>query len=180
MARSGCAGAPESPLRIAAAAMPSSPRRENEESGTMRRLLAVLFLALFATPSLAAQCGGDFPTFLASMGREAQAAGRFARRDRPGLCRRQPGPGRAVASTAASAAPSARASRNMPRPASPAAVSAARGSACSATPRSLAAHRAALRRAAQCHRGDLGARDRFRHRRHGQAAGGPRGRDPGA
>jgi lytic murein transglycosylase len=41
----------------------------------MRRLLAVLFLALFATPSLAAQCGGDFQTFLASMAREAQQKG---------------------------------------------------------------------------------------------------------
>ena len=43
------------------------------------RFLAVLFGALtaltLATPSHAAQCGGDFNTFLSAMGREAQAAG---------------------------------------------------------------------------------------------------------
>ncbi len=40
------------------------------------RLLAGLFFALtLAAPASAAQCGGDFNRFLASMGREAQAAG---------------------------------------------------------------------------------------------------------
>src|SRR3954447_7364095 len=40
------------------------------------RLLATPLLALFiSTPSFAATCGGDFGTFVASMGREAQAAG---------------------------------------------------------------------------------------------------------
>jgi lytic murein transglycosylase len=39
------------------------------------RTLAALALALlFAAPAHAAQCGGDFGTFLAAMGREAQAA----------------------------------------------------------------------------------------------------------
>ena len=45
----------------------------------MRRLLAVLLLALLAipvaAPASAAQCGGDFQTFLAAMSREAQAQG---------------------------------------------------------------------------------------------------------
>ena len=45
----------------------------------MRRLLAVLLLALLATPvaspASAAQCGGDFQTFLAQISREAQAQG---------------------------------------------------------------------------------------------------------
>ena len=37
---------------------------------------SILFVALtFATPSLAARCGGDFNTFVASMAAEAQAAG---------------------------------------------------------------------------------------------------------
>jgi lytic murein transglycosylase len=48
---------------------------ETEESGMMRRLLAVLFLMLVTTPSFAAQCGGDFSLFLATMGREAQGKG---------------------------------------------------------------------------------------------------------
>jgi lytic murein transglycosylase len=40
------------------------------------RFIASLFAAfLLATPSLAAQCGGDFSAFLAAMSREAQAAG---------------------------------------------------------------------------------------------------------
>jgi len=41
----------------------------------MRRLLVVLLLMLFATPSLAAQCGGDFNGFVAAMSREAAAQG---------------------------------------------------------------------------------------------------------
>ncbi|HEY1311654.1 MAG TPA: lytic murein transglycosylase [Pseudolabrys sp.] len=42
----------------------------------MKRILSA-FAAVFllATPSFAAQCGGDFNTFMAAMGREAQAAG---------------------------------------------------------------------------------------------------------
>jgi lytic murein transglycosylase len=42
----------------------------------MPRLVAFFFLAaLFTAPAHAAQCGGDFQSFLASMGRDAQAAG---------------------------------------------------------------------------------------------------------
>lgn len=40
-----------------------------------RTLSAFLLTFLLATPTLAAQCGGDFHGFLAAMGREAQAAG---------------------------------------------------------------------------------------------------------
>ena len=40
------------------------------------RLLSALVLSfLLATPSLAAQCGGNFETFIAAMGREAQGQG---------------------------------------------------------------------------------------------------------
>lgn len=40
------------------------------------RVFVVVFVSfLFATPSFAAQCGGNFQSFLASMAREAQAAG---------------------------------------------------------------------------------------------------------
>jgi lytic murein transglycosylase len=39
------------------------------------RAIAVLALSLLAAPALAAQCGGDFNTFLGQMAREAQAAG---------------------------------------------------------------------------------------------------------
>ena len=42
---------------------------------TSRATLALLCSLTFATPAVAAQCGGDFNTFLAAMGREAQAAG---------------------------------------------------------------------------------------------------------
>src|SRR3954454_19801006 len=38
-------------------------------------IAALLFVALLATPAGAAQCGGDFGTFIASMSREAAAAG---------------------------------------------------------------------------------------------------------
>jgi lytic murein transglycosylase len=48
---------------------------ETRNPGMMRRVLAALFLMLFATPSFAAQCGGDFGSFLATMGREAQGKG---------------------------------------------------------------------------------------------------------
>jgi lytic murein transglycosylase len=41
----------------------------------MRRLLAVLLLSLLCTPSIAAQCGGDFQAFLAQISREAQGQG---------------------------------------------------------------------------------------------------------
>lgn len=39
------------------------------------RAIAAFVLSLLATPTLAAQCGGDFNTFLSSMAREAQARG---------------------------------------------------------------------------------------------------------
>src|SRR5882672_7762889 len=41
----------------------------------LRPLLALLFTLLLALPAPAAPCGGDFNTFIAAMGREAQAAG---------------------------------------------------------------------------------------------------------
>jgi len=42
----------------------------------MRRLASLfVFTFLFAAPVHAAQCGGDFQTFLSAMGRDAQAAG---------------------------------------------------------------------------------------------------------
>ncbi len=40
-----------------------------------RVLSALIVTVLLAAPALAAQCGGDFNTFLAAMGREAQTAG---------------------------------------------------------------------------------------------------------
>src|SRR4029450_9587745 len=44
--------------------------------GFMVRLFALVFCTLLiAGPASAAQCGGDFQTFLSAMGREAQAAG---------------------------------------------------------------------------------------------------------
>ena len=41
----------------------------------MKRILAILFIGFAAAPAHAAKCGGDFNTFVAAMGREAQAAG---------------------------------------------------------------------------------------------------------
>jgi len=41
----------------------------------IRHTLAALFLIVFAAPTYAAQCGGDFNTFLSAMARDAQAAG---------------------------------------------------------------------------------------------------------
>jgi lytic murein transglycosylase len=41
----------------------------------IKKLFALIVICTFATPALAAQCGGDFNRFLAEMGREAQAAG---------------------------------------------------------------------------------------------------------
>jgi len=41
----------------------------------MRVFAAVLLSLLFATPSFAARCGGDFQTFVSAMASEAQAAG---------------------------------------------------------------------------------------------------------
>jgi len=41
----------------------------------LRPLVVFLFAFLLAAPAHAAQCGGDFNTFLSAMGREAQAAG---------------------------------------------------------------------------------------------------------
>jgi lytic murein transglycosylase len=40
-----------------------------------RRLITVFFLTLLAAPAQAAQCGGDFGTFIAAMSREAATAG---------------------------------------------------------------------------------------------------------
>jgi lytic murein transglycosylase len=42
---------------------------------TVRILAILLFTFLLATPALAAQCGGNFNSFLAAMAREAQSAG---------------------------------------------------------------------------------------------------------
>jgi membrane-bound lytic murein transglycosylase B len=39
------------------------------------RLVSLLCAVAFATPCLAARCGGDFNTFVAAMSAEAQAAG---------------------------------------------------------------------------------------------------------
>jgi len=41
----------------------------------MKRILAILFIGFAAAPAHAAKCGGDFNTFIAAMGREAQSAG---------------------------------------------------------------------------------------------------------
>src|SRR4051812_9847017 len=41
----------------------------------LRLSLALLSLLLLSAPARAAQCGGDFNSFLSAMGREAQAAG---------------------------------------------------------------------------------------------------------
>lgn len=41
----------------------------------MRRLAALLLMLTLATPALAAQCGGDFQTFIAAISREARAQG---------------------------------------------------------------------------------------------------------
>jgi lytic murein transglycosylase len=41
----------------------------------IKRFLAIFFLLTFVTPALAAQCGGDFNAFVATMVREAQAKG---------------------------------------------------------------------------------------------------------
>jgi lytic murein transglycosylase len=45
------------------------------ESGMLARLTAVLVTLVLATPSLAAQCGGDFNGFLAQISREAASQG---------------------------------------------------------------------------------------------------------
>ena len=45
------------------------------ESGMFARLAVVLVTLVLATPASAAQCGGDFQTFLAQISREAQAQG---------------------------------------------------------------------------------------------------------
>jgi lytic murein transglycosylase len=41
----------------------------------IKKLIAAILPFAFVTPALAAKCGGDFNTFIAEMGREAQAAG---------------------------------------------------------------------------------------------------------
>ena len=45
----------------------------------MRPLAALLVALTMSTPAFAAQCGGDFNTFIGSFSREAQAAGISAR-----------------------------------------------------------------------------------------------------
>src|SRR5688572_14747813 len=55
------------------------PKLQSRPPGTQpmssKATLAIVFSLLAAAPAAAAQCGGDFNTFLAAMGREAQAAG---------------------------------------------------------------------------------------------------------
>lgn len=41
----------------------------------LRRLAALLLMLTLATPAIAAQCGGDFQTFIAAISREARAQG---------------------------------------------------------------------------------------------------------
>jgi lytic murein transglycosylase len=45
------------------------------ESGMLARLAAVLVTLVLATPALAAQCGGDFQSFIATISREAASQG---------------------------------------------------------------------------------------------------------
>jgi lytic murein transglycosylase len=45
------------------------------EAGMIPRAFAILCVITLAAPAYAAQCGGDFNTFLAGMSRDAQAAG---------------------------------------------------------------------------------------------------------
>jgi lytic murein transglycosylase len=47
----------------------------NQGSSMLRLISVFLFVASFAAPASAAQCGGDFQAFLAAMARDAQAAG---------------------------------------------------------------------------------------------------------
>ena len=51
------------------------PRGGNQGPSMFRLICAFLFAALLAAPASAAQCGGDFQTFLSAMARDAQAAG---------------------------------------------------------------------------------------------------------
>jgi len=55
--------------------IPGRLTREQVRMSPILRPLAALALLLFALPAHAAQCGGDFATFLAAFGREAQGAG---------------------------------------------------------------------------------------------------------
>jgi lytic murein transglycosylase len=48
---------------------------QTETRTMLKRLLTLLSLVLLPTSAFAAQCGGNFETFLAAMSREAQAAG---------------------------------------------------------------------------------------------------------
>jgi lytic murein transglycosylase len=48
---------------------------QTETPTMLKRLLTLLSLVLLPTSAFAAQCGGNFETFLAAMSREAQAAG---------------------------------------------------------------------------------------------------------
>jgi lytic murein transglycosylase len=56
-------------------AMLPDPIQRNEVGMLFRVLAAFLFTLTIAMPARAAQCGGDFSTFLAAMARDAQAAG---------------------------------------------------------------------------------------------------------
>ena len=47
----------------------------NQGSSMLRLISVFLFVASFAVPASAAQCGGDFQAFLAAMARDTQAAG---------------------------------------------------------------------------------------------------------
>ena len=151
----------------------------------MKRSLVALVLAgvcglpLLASPASAAQCGGNFNTFVAAMSREAAAAGvsqnvidqAFAgvTQDQAVLSfdRRQRGTFRKTFEEYASTRVTAgRIKRGA----------AADADAC----RAAVAHRAAVRRARRAGRRDLGAGNRFRHRRHRQAAGDPHARHHGA
>src|SRR5688500_18795497 len=55
------------------------PKLQSRSPGTQptpsKTTVAVVLSLRAASPAAAAQCGGDFNTFLAAMGREAQAAG---------------------------------------------------------------------------------------------------------
>ena len=144
------------------------------------RLLALLFWTLpFAASAHAAQCGGDFNAFIAAISREATAQGvsravidqAFAGvAQDPGVLafdRRQRGTFRKsfeeYAATRVTAGRISRGRQMMQR---------------HAALLQRIEQRSACRRRSD--RRDLGPGDRFRHRRHGQAAGGPRRRHDGA
>ncbi len=156
----------------------TSPAMTKQEASPMqKRLLAAISLSFFLfTPAFAAQCGGDFNSFVGQMAREAQAAGISSavvnsaprrRHPRPGSHQFRSPPARHVPEKLRGLCAHARYRR--PHRRREEAAAAARGVALP--------HRAALRRAAADRGRDLGPRDRFRHRRHGQAPGGENARD---